>query len=165
MMSPNDLSATEVSVSVDGHAAASRVPSTRLLLDYLREDRGATAPKWGCGTGDCGACTVVLDGVALDSCLVYAAECDGSSVMTSAGLETTPVGIAATEELLAAGAVQCGICTPGFLVTIVSGVGDLGPSPTREQIVELLSGNVCRCTGYLPIIEAVQRLAARVNGG
>jgi carbon-monoxide dehydrogenase small subunit len=152
-----------VHMKVDGAAVEIRVDSEKLLLHSLREDVRATAPKWGCGTGDCGACTVLLDGEAVDSCLVYALECDGSEVLTARSLSVTAVGLILTEELERSGAVQCGICTPGFVVAIVTGIERLGPVPTRDQVTELLSGNICRCTGYRPFYDAVAATATRID--
>lgn len=153
---------SRVELDVDGRRVIGDVDNEELLLHFLR-DHGATAAKWGCGTGDCGACTVVLDGEAVDSCLVYAAECDGAAVRTAAGLSRDAPGAVIAEELAAAGAVQCGICTPGFMTTIAAGMADLPAHPARKDVIELLSGNVCRCTGYAPIVDAVLRAHARLG--
>lgn len=154
---------TAIELVVDGRTVRASVDNDELLVHFLRETVGSTAPKWGCGTGDCGACTVALEGAPVDSCLIYAVECDGASVVTATAESTTAVGIIVSEELERAGAVQCGICTPGFVMTIVEGVVGLSADATHQEIVAMLSGNVCRCTGYSPIIEAVRRARARLD--
>lgn len=154
---------SNIEVVVDGREVRAVVDNDLLLLHFLRETAGASSPKWGCGTGDCGACTVVLDGDPVDSCLVYAVECDGAEVVTATAAAATAIGAIVADELERAGAVQCGICTPGFLTTIVNGIGDLSPQASHDEIALLLSGNVCRCTGYSPIIEAVRSARARIE--
>lgn len=153
-----------VTLTIDGMSRTLAVDSERLLLHALRDDARKTAPKWGCGTGDCGACSVAVDDAVVDSCLVYAVECQGSQITTATALADTPVGRVVAEELERAGAVQCGICAPGFLVAIVMGIESLGPRPERAQITELLSGNLCRCTGYRPFYDAVDAAARRLHG-
>lgn len=154
-----------INLTIDGVPHSLDVDSERLLLHALRDDARKTAPKWGCGTGDCGACSVVLDDAVVDSCLVYAVECQDGQITTATALADTSVGRVVVEELERAGAVQCGICTPGFLVSIVTGIETLGPAPERAQITELLSGNLCRCTGYRPLYDAVEAAARRLHGG
>lgn len=150
--------------TVDGHRVVRQVDADEVLLHALREKFQVTAPKWGCGTGDCGACTVILDGQAVDSCLVYAAECEGAEITTASGVAETAIGQVILRELGEVGAVQCGICTPGVVVAIAANLSGLGANPSHEQISELLSGNVCRCTGYIPFFDAVQRIAKRFEG-
>ncbi|PZG54446.1 (2Fe-2S)-binding protein [Spongiactinospora gelatinilytica] len=133
----------------------------RLLIDVLREDLRLTGTKLGCGTGDCGACTVLLDGRPVNSCLVYAVECVAREVETVERVSQDDAGRILAEELVAAGAVQCGICTPGVLVMATSLVRS-NPTPDRADIETALSGNLCRCTGYLPIVRAVEAAARRV---
>jgi aerobic-type carbon monoxide dehydrogenase small subunit (CoxS/CutS family) len=130
----------------------------RLLIDVLRDDLHLTGTKLGCGTGDCGACTVLLDGAPVNSCLVYAAECAGSSVETIESVAATPRGHRIVDALVAGGAVQCGICTPGIVVAAAA-LLERGGHPGREEIEIALAGNLCRCTGYLPIIAAVEAAA------
>lgn len=131
----------------------------RLLIDVLRDDLRLTGTKLGCGTGDCGACAVLLEGAPVNSCLVYAAECAGSSVETIEAVATSPRGRRIVEALVAFGAVQCGICTPGIVVTAAALLAG-SERPEREEIEVALAGNLCRCTGYLPIVAAVQAASA-----
>ena len=129
-----------------------------LLLDALRYECGLTGAKLGCGTGDCGACTVLLDGEAVNSCLVYAAECEGHHVETVEGVSAGGVGARIADEMVRADAVQCGFCTPGIVVSACALLNRAGSRPVEDdEIKQALAGNLCRCTGYLPIIEAVRR--------
>lgn len=154
-----------VELRVNGEAVRVHVEPDRLLLDLLREDLGLTGSKLGCGTGDCGACTVVLDGATVNACLVYAAECDGADVETVEGIAETEAGRCVAAAFAEHGAVQCGICTPGFLVSASAVLPALGPHPDRRAVEEALAGNLCRCTGYLPIIDAVRAAALRHHEG
>lgn len=120
----------------------------RRLLDVLREECGLTGTKEGCGEGECGACTVLVDGVAVVSCLVPFAHVDGRAVRTIEGVDEGPLQRAFMDHVGA----QCGICTPGMIMTALS----LGPNPTRRQMQEALAGNLCRCTGYEAIFRAVR---------
>ncbi|MHB8766997.1 MAG: (2Fe-2S)-binding protein, partial [Deferrisomatales bacterium] len=128
------------------------------LLEVLREQLGFTGTKEGCGTGECGACTVLLDGAPILSCLTLAAECEGQAVVTVEGLapegRLTPV----QEAFVEAGAVQCGFCTPG-MVQSTTALLRQNPRPTLHEIQKALEGNLCRCTGYNKIVDAVQRAA------
>ncbi|XWO12969.1 (2Fe-2S)-binding protein [Paenarthrobacter ureafaciens] len=129
-----------------------------LLLDALRYECGLTGAKLGCGTGDCGACTVTVDGEAVNSCLVYVPECEGKSVETVEGATTNGVGAVVAAEFLKADAVQCGFCTPGIVMSTCALLARTEPGTvTDTDIKEALAGNLCRCTGYLPILEAVRR--------
>ena len=129
-----------------------------LLLDALRYECGLTGTKLGCGTGDCGACTVTVDGEAVNSCLVYVPECEGKSVETVEGATTNGIGAVVAAEFLKADAVQCGFCTPGIVMSTCALLARTEPGTvTDKDIKEALAGNLCRCTGYLPILEAVRR--------
>jgi aerobic-type carbon monoxide dehydrogenase small subunit (CoxS/CutS family) len=143
-----------ITITVNGQEYTREVPDSRTLLHFLREDLGLTGTKEGCGVGECGACTVILDGKAVSSCLVLAAEADGSSVETIEG-EAEGGRLSTLQEAFHRNhAVQCGFCTPGMIMT----VKDLlrrNPKPTREEIMDGIEGNFCRCTGYEQIIEAV----------
>ncbi|PYR87078.1 MAG: (2Fe-2S)-binding protein, partial [Acidobacteria bacterium] len=138
------------------------VPPFRLLLDLLRDEIGLTGTKEGCGTGDCGACTVLLNGKPVNSCLVLSGELDGADIVTIEGLKIGshlhPVQQAFVQE----GGAQCGYCTPGMLMMTKS-LLDENQNPTEEEIRFALSGNLCRCTGYAKIIQAVQIAAAELR--
>ena len=141
------------------------VPGMRRLLDVLREDLAMTGTKEGCGEGECGACTVLLDGQAVDACLVPICQVDGSSVTTVEGLA---VGHATRLDplqtaFLETGGAQCGICTPGMLMAARAYL-DAGGGPDEETIRESIAGNLCRCTGYTKIIEAIALAASRGAG-
>ena len=131
------------------------VPGTRRLLDVLREELALTGTKEGCGEGECGACTVLLDGAPVDSCLVPICQVEGSSVATVEGLapETNTLDALQT-AFLETGGAQCGICTPGMVLTAVS-LLERTPHPTDDDIRTALAGNLCRCTGYIRIFESV----------
>jgi carbon-monoxide dehydrogenase small subunit len=130
------------------------------LLEMLRDALGVKSPKCGCDRGDCGSCTVLIDGRAVRSCLVLAVEVDGHEVKTLEGLMPGGELSALQKSFLAHNSFQCGFCTPGVIVA-VSELLEKNPHPDRDEIKEALSGNLCRCTGYSPIIEAVAAHAAR----
>ena len=153
----------EVGFRCDGLQRSARVEADRLLLDVLREELDLTGAKLGCGTGDCGACTVLLDAKPVNACLVYAVECEGLAVVTPEGAAASESGRVIVEELVRTGGVQCGICTPGFVVSALAAIGEAPATPSREEIQVALAGNLCRCTGYVPIIEAVSAAAERIN--
>lgn len=138
------------------------VTATTLLVDTLRDGLGLTGVKHGCGTGDCGSCTAIVDGQAVTTCLVYAIECDEVAILTPEHVAESVSGRILIEEFVAAGAVQCGICIPGFIVQAATMLDELGPSAEPAKIKDALAGNICRCTGYYPIIAAVTAAAARL---
>ena len=148
------------SIIVNGVAAEVEVPGMRRLIDVLREDLALTGTKEGCGEGECGACSVLVDGAVVDACLVPVCQVDGASVLTVEGL----AGGGEMNDLQAAfletGGAQCGICTPGMLLSgeafLVSGI-----APSDDNIREAIAGNLCRCTGYTKIIEAIALAAER----
>lgn len=135
----------------------------KTLLEVLREDLGLTGTKHGCELGECGTCTVLLDGKPVLSCLVLGLDVEDRSVTTIEGLADGPNLHPLQEAFAELGAAQCGYCTPGFLLT-AKALLDENPNPTLEQIKEALSGNLCRCTGYIKIFEAVELAAARMRG-
>jgi carbon-monoxide dehydrogenase small subunit len=146
-----------ISVVVNGDERRGRVEARRTLADFLREDCALTGTHLGCEHGVCGACTVILDGDAVRSCLIFAVQADGADVVTVEGLggadgSLSPVQDAFREEH----GLQCGFCTPGFVVTVTQFLRE-NPDPTDEEIREGISGNLCRCTGYQGIVRAVQR--------
>jgi carbon-monoxide dehydrogenase small subunit len=147
---------------VNGEPARVEHDPDALLIETLRDELGLTGTKLGCGTGDCGACTVLLEGRPVNSCLVYTAECAGAAVATVEGVAATSAGTAVAEAMVTADAVQCGYCTPGIVVTAAALIG--ATMPDDDGIRSALAGNLCRCTGYRPIVAAV-RAAARELGG
>ncbi|EPR37692.1 (2Fe-2S)-binding domain-containing protein [Desulfovibrio sp. X2] len=125
----------------------------RRVLDLVREDLGLTAAKEGCGSGECGGCTILVDGAARLSCLMLAAQLEGCSVTTAEGLGTPERPHPIQTAFAAHGAVQCGYCTPGMTMAAADLLAR-NPSPTREEVREAVSGNLCRCTGYVKIVDA-----------
>jgi carbon-monoxide dehydrogenase small subunit len=150
--------------TLNGRATRVEVRPDDLLLDVLRARLGLTGTKRGCGEGECGACTVLLDGRPVDSCLLLAAKVQGRAVTTIEGLAEGERLHPLQEAFLEAGAVQCGFCTPGMVLS-AKALLDRSPDPGEEEIKAALSGNLCRCTGYVQIIEAVRLAAARLSGG
>jgi carbon-monoxide dehydrogenase small subunit len=130
----------------------------RRVVDLLREELGLTGTKEGCGTGECGACTILVDGENRLSCLMVAAQLVGTLVTTVEGLGETPEGTLLLQAFAEEGAVQCGFCTPGMEMAAMALLRH-DPEPTRERIRAELSGNLCRCTGYVKIVDAVERAA------
>ncbi len=152
-----------ITLTINGVTRTHDADPGETLLDLLRRE-GVMGVKKGCGSGDCGACAVLLNGRAVNACLVFAAKADGSDVVTVEGLADGDALHPVQEAFLAEGAVQCGYCTPGMVIAAV----DLlmhRPSPTDEEIREGLSGNLCRCTGYVKQIRAVQRAAREMGQG
>ena len=144
-----------ISVTVNGAEHTLTIPPDRVLLDMLREDLGLTGTKRGCGNGECGACSVIMDGVLVDSCLVPAMKANGSEILTVEGLGDEGGLHPIQEAFLEKGAVQCGFCTPGMLL-VAKNLLDQNPHPSLEEIKKAISGNLCRCTGYTKIIEAIE---------
>jgi carbon-monoxide dehydrogenase small subunit len=143
-----------ISVTINGQAYRREVAGNRTLLHFLREDVGLTGSKEGCGAGECGACTVLLDGLAVNACMVLAVEADGRRVETIEG-EAKDGRLSAIQEAFNRHhAVQCGFCTGGMILSVRELLART-PKPTVEQIQEGIEGNFCRCTGYQQIIEAV----------
>lgn len=148
----------EISFRLNGFPVTARVGPHQRLIDLLRDELGETGTKEGCGEGECGACTVLLDGAPVTSCVMFAWQVHGRSVTTVAGLgreEMADIKAAMVGE----GAVQCGFCTPGFVLSIKA-LLDEKRSHGRQEIAEAVSGNLCRCTGYEKIVRAVERLLA-----
>ena len=155
--------------SVNGVPAEVDVPGSRRLLDVLREDLALTGTKEGCGEGECGACSVLVDGLVVDACLVAVAQVAGADVRTVEGLATPVAGgavpaIGDLDDLqrafLETGGAQCGICTPGMLMAARAYL-DQGGGPDEDAIREAIAGNLCRCTGYTKIVEAIALAAER----
>lgn len=151
-----------ISLTVNGTVHELEVPVHRTLLQVLREDLDQVDTKYGCGTGECGACTVLEDGKkAVLGCLTLAASMDGKNITTVAGLEKDGVLHPVQQAFVDESAVQCGYCTPGMICKSVS-ILSKNPKPTEEEIKHNLEGNICRCTGYVKIIQAVQRAAESI---
>src|SRR5918994_2046573 len=151
-----------VQFTLNGKSVSREVPTHRLLLDLLRDEIGMTGTKEGCGTGDCGACTVFLDGKAVNSCLVLSGELEGANIVTIEGLKIGPELHPIQKTFIQDGGAQCGYCTPGMLM-MSKALLDENPNPSEEDIRFALSGNLCRCTGYAKIIEAVPGGAAEIR--
>ena len=134
------------------------VPPHRTLLEVLREELGLTGTKHGCELGECGSCTVLVDGRAELACLRLAASCEGAEITTVEGLARGPELDPLQESFADAGAAQCGYCTPGMLL-VAHALLERNPMPSRDEIRQAISGNLCRCTGYLRILEAIERAA------
>jgi carbon-monoxide dehydrogenase small subunit len=149
----------EISLQVNGIPHEVTVPARRLLSDCLRHDLRLTGTHVGCEHGVCGACTVLVDGVPMRSCLLLAVGMDGQRITTVEGLAEPDGTLSAVQRAFAeCHALQCGFCTPGFLTTITAALAD-NPAPSREQAREIIGGNLCRCTGYQNIVAAVLRAA------
>lgn len=140
------------------------VAPQRRLLDVLREDIGLTGVKEGCGEGECGACTVLINGKPVNSCLVLAPEADGAEITTIEGLARDNGLHPLQQAFLDAGAVQCGFCTPGMVLS-AKALLDVNPNPDSEEVRVAVSGNLCRCTGYTKIFDAVNLAAERLSAG
>ena len=151
-----------ISVTVNGAPYQRSVDPRTLLSDFLRYDLGLTGTHVGCEHGVCGACTILLDGKAVRSCLLFAPQVDGHEILTVEGLGTLDDLHPLQEAFREAHALQCGFCTPGILTTLVPYLEE-NPNPTEEEIREAISGNLCRCTGYQHIIDAVKLAAEQMN--
>jgi len=149
-----------ITLTINGSSEQVEVPSNLTLLQMLREKLAMTGTKNGCMAGECGACTVMLNGEPVNSCMVLAVECDGAEVMTVEGLAKNGVLDPIQETIIDQGGVQCGFCTPGILIS-ARALLDRKPNPSEAEIREALVGNLCRCTGYLRIIDAVQEASER----
>ena len=154
-MSENTIA---INVTVNGQPYGLEVEAYETLLEMLRDRLDLTGTKKCCGEGECGACTVILDGQAVNSCIILAAEADGAKVLTIEGLAEEGKAGALQQAFLDKGAVQCGFCTPGMIMAAHYLLMN-NPDPTEDEIKEGLSGNLCRCTGYGRIVDAVQAAA------
>lgn len=155
---PDPSRAHEITVDVNGEPRRCEVESRKLLVHLLRDDLDLTGTHVGCDTGTCGACTVILDGRAVKSCSVLAVQADGAEVVTVEGLSQES-GLTPLQQAFSSHhALQCGYCTPGMLVSATQLLAE-NPSPTEEEIRRALKGNICRCTGYWNIIEAIASVA------
>jgi carbon-monoxide dehydrogenase small subunit len=147
-----------IQLTVNGAKRSFDVEPNTLLLNLLRDEMSLTGTKYGCGIGECGACTVLMDGEAVLACMILAVDADGRRVDTIEGLADGSDPHPIQQAYLDEGAVQCGYCTPGFIMS-TKALLDENPAPTEAEIREYLNGNLCRCTGYVNIVKAVQRAA------
>ena len=154
---------TRIHFTLNGSPVSAEVANDRTLLKFLREDLGITSLKNSCNVGECGACTILLDGEAVRACLILAVMADGKRVETLEALGNPLRPHPIQRAFLEAGAVQCGFCTPGMIMT-TKALLDHNPNPTREEARLALSGNICRCTGYKKILDAVLLAAKWMRG-
>ena len=144
-----------IELKVNGIRITRDVKDNVRLIDFLREELKLTGTKEGCSVGECGACTVIMDGKSVCSCLLLAAQCNGAEVTTVEALHHDPVGKKLQNALIRHGGVQCGFCTPGVLMS-AKALLDTNPNPSDDELKEALEGNICRCTGYQPIITSIK---------
>ncbi|NIY48228.1 (2Fe-2S)-binding protein [Cedecea colo] len=144
-----------IELKVNGIRIDRDVEDNLRLIDFLRDELHLTGTKEGCSVGECGACTVIMDGKSVCSCLLLAAQCNGAEVTTVEALHHDPVGKKLQNAFVRHGGVQCGFCTPGVLMS-TKALLDVNPSPSDEELKEALEGNLCRCTGYQPIITSIK---------
>ena len=157
-MTTTDNTKLELNFNLNGDNVNVKVESNRRLLDILREELGFTGTKEGCGVGECGACTVLLDGKPVSSCLILAAQIEEAEILTVEGLAKKGKLHPLQQSFLEHGAVQCGFCTPGMLLSAYALLKEF-PRPTEAQIKEAIAGNLCRCTGYKQIVAAINHVA------
>jgi aerobic-type carbon monoxide dehydrogenase small subunit (CoxS/CutS family) len=151
-----------ITLTVNGDSHSLEVEPELSLLEMLRERLGLTGTNCGCNKGDCGACTVIMNGKSVNSCLVLAAECDGAHILTIEGLAREGKLHPVQEAFIEQGAVQCGFCTPGMVMQTVAFLAS-NPNPTEEEARAGIEGNICRCTGYERIVEAILSAAGKMK--
>ncbi len=159
-MSEERPESIDLALTLNGEPAGARIEPRELLVDVLREQFGLRGTKRSCDLGACGACTVLVDGLPASSCSTLAADVEGRSVVTIEGLGTAKSLDPVQQAFVDHGAMQCGFCTPGMVLAVKALLSE-NPSPTEDEVRHYLRGNVCRCTGYVKIIEAVLDLASR----
>jgi aerobic carbon-monoxide dehydrogenase small subunit len=147
-------------LTVNGKDYKVKVDDSKRLLDVLRDDLGLTGTKEGCGIGECGACTIIMNGDAVNSCLVMAIQANCAEIETVENLEQDNVLSLLQQAFVDNGAIQCGFCTPGMLMS-AKALLNKNPHPTEDEIKEALEGNLCRCTGYIPIVNSVKEAAKK----
>lgn len=152
----------KVTITVNGTPYETHIKSNETLLKVLRNRLGFTSVKSGCEAGECGACTVILDGKTVNSCMVLGVEADGSEIITIEGIGTGEELHPIQKAFIEHGAIQCGFCTPGMILTAYD-LLKRNPEPTEEEIKKAISGNLCRCTGYVQIIEAIKAASAKMR--
>ena len=157
------MSQHDITLTINGEAVLHQVPSRRLLSDFLRDDLHLTGTKRGCETGICGACSVLVDGEVVQSCLMLAVQADGRNIETVEGLAQGDTLHPLQESFMQCGGLQCGYCTPGFLMTSCAMLKH-NPQPTADEVRHGLNGNLCRCTGYTQIVESILNAAEKMHG-
>ncbi|MCF7797293.1 MAG: (2Fe-2S)-binding protein [Lentisphaeria bacterium] len=160
MLHVNTTEWFDLEVIINGRHIRASIPTHLRLLDFLRENLRLTGAKEVCGEGECGACTVLLDGKAVNSCLILAAECHGATILTVEGLQSAAGMDDLQEAFIRDHAVQCGYCIPGMILSAEELLTHT-PHPDREQIRHALAGNICRCTGYQKVVDAVENSAKK----
>ncbi len=151
-----------VKFNLNGLPVEVQVKSNEKLLDVLRDKLGVTSPKYGCGVGECGACTVLIDGLSVRSCITFAVEVEGKDIVTLEGLQADgPTKI--QKAFIKHNAFQCGFCAPGFVMSATELI-EKNPSPTEDEIRHALAGNLCRCTGYQNIVDAMNEVSRESKG-
>jgi carbon-monoxide dehydrogenase small subunit len=157
--------AREISFTFNGNQTTSRVEDYWTVLHFIREELGHTGTKEGCGSGECGACTVIVDGAAVNSCLYLAVELDGRSLVTIEGLAAADGGLHPLQKAFVEhGGIQCGFCSPGMILA-AKALLDENPSASDEDIQTAISGNLCRCTGYIQIIDSIKSVRGEAPAG
>lgn len=151
-----------IRLTINGETVEAAVEPNRTLLQFLREDLGLTGTKHGCGLGDCGACTVIMEGRAVNSCLVLAIQANGKDILTIEGLADGATLHPIQQAFVDKGAIQCGFCTPGMILS-AKALLDSNPKPSEMEIRTAISGNLCRCTGYQKIVEAIEAAAETMS--
>ena len=156
------MKTSKIKIKVNGEWNELTVPNQKTLLEVIREDLHLTGTKKMCDTGECGGCTVIMDGMVVNSCIVLAVDANGKEIVTIEGL--TPIGKLQPiqEEFIARGAIQCGFCTPGMILS-AKALLDQNPNPTEFEVKKAISGNFCRCTGYVRIVNAILSAAERLR--
>ena len=154
---------TIIQLTVNGEPVEAAVETNQTLLQFLRDGLGLTGTKHGCGLGDCGACTVIVDGMPVNSCLVLAVQAAGREVLTIEGLAENGKLHPIQQAFVDKGSIQCGFCSPGMILS-AKALLDANPKPTELEIRTAISGNLCRCTGYQKIVEAVQEAVKTIEG-
>lgn len=149
----------KIKLQVNGQDYEVYIEPKTTLVDLLREDLGLTGTNKGCGTGDCGACTVIMNGNAVNSCLVFAVDADGTEITTIEGLADSDKLDPLQQAFIDEGAVQCGFCTPGMIM-VAKDFLKKNPKPNEEDFKSAISGNLCRCTGYIKIVKAIEKVAS-----
>jgi aerobic-type carbon monoxide dehydrogenase small subunit (CoxS/CutS family) len=153
---------SKIKIKVNGEWNELTVPNQKTLLEVIREDLHLTGTKKMCNSGECGGCTVIMDGMVVNSCIVLAVDANGKEIVTIEGL--APIGKLQPiqEEFIARGAIQCGFCTPGMILS-AKALLDQNPNPTEFEVKKAISGNFCRCTGYVRIVDAILSAAERLR--